>query len=92
MPNYTQTLCSELEYEALLNLDRMIRLAMAIPNTGEFLVGALHALDNVRTDQGLPIPEAVGTPKHIKIPTQGPGDVSALAGALIRRAMEKPKS
>jgi len=83
MPEYTQTLVSALEYEGLLQLDRMIRLAMAIPNTGEFLASAMAALDAVRTDQGLPIPDPVEVQRIQPVTPQ----VSALAGALIKRAM-----
>lgn len=39
---------SAMEYEALLNVEKMVRLAMTRPQTGEFLVGALLALDTVR--------------------------------------------
>lgn len=82
MPNYQQTLVSSLEYEALLNQDRMIRLAMSAPNTGQFLVTAIEALDTVRRDQGLSIPEAV-TPQVAEKSVI----VSDLASGLIRRAM-----
>lgn len=83
MTNHTQTLCSALEYEALIQLDKMIRLAMAVPNTSGFLVSAIQALDQVRHDQGLPIPEAVTSPPEPPDNAQ----VSALTGALIKRAM-----
>ena len=39
---------SAFEYEALLNVEKMVRLAMSKPATGEFLVGAILALDAVR--------------------------------------------
>lgn len=91
MSEHTQTLCSALEYEALLQLDKMIRLAMTIEGTAGFLVSALQALDAVRIDQGLPIPDKFTMPppppeNHNKV------EVSALAGALIKRAMDGPKS
>lgn len=39
---------SAMEYAALLNVEKMVRLAMEQPSTGEFLVGAMQALDTVR--------------------------------------------
>lgn len=90
MPDYTQTLVSALELEALRNVDQMIRVAMAIPNTAGFLATAIQALDQVRRDQGLPIPEAVTAPPAPP-ETHDAGQVSALAGALIKRAMDGPK-
>jgi len=77
-----------LEYEALLNLDRMVRLAMTTPNTGEFLVVALQALDKVRLDEGLTIPE---NPPEIVQPEPIPLNpkVSSLAAALIERAKKE---
>lgn len=89
MPDYTQTLVSSLEYEALLNLDKMIRMAMSVPNTGEFLVTAIQALDQVRVDQGLPIPQAV-KPREPESEESRP-QVSQLAAGLIKRAMEGSK-
>ena len=56
MPPKNMMVVSEQEYAALLNLDRMVRQAMAIPGTAELLVGALHALDHVRDMEGLPKP------------------------------------
>lgn len=85
MPDYTQTLCSEMEYLALLELDRVIRIAMAVPNTGEFLAVAIQALDNVRSDQGLPGPQPIeAAPQHEH--KSGP-EASDLAKKLIGRAM-----
>ena len=91
MSEYTQTLCSAMEYEALINLDKMIRLAMAIPNTSGFLVSAIQALDQIRIDQGLPIPEKVTAPPPPP-ESHNKAEVSALAGALIKRAMDGGKS
>lgn len=90
MPEYTQTLVSALEHEALQNLDKMIRLAMAIQNTSGFLVSALQALDQIRIDQGLPIPEKVTAPPPP--PENHPANVSGLASAMIKRAMDGSKS
>lgn len=90
MPDYTQTLVSALEYEALLNVDKMIRLAMSVPNTGEFLVTAIQALDQVRRDQGLAIPESA-MPREEPVEEARP-QVSALAAGLIKRAMDGSKS
>jgi len=84
MSDYTQTLVSALEYEGLMQLDRAIRMAVAIPNTGAFLVSAIAALDTVREEQGLPIPEPVEQQRIQPAGTQ----VSELAGALIQRAMK----
>jgi hypothetical protein len=91
MPDYTQTLVSALELEALHNLDRIIRVAMVVPNTSGFLVSAIQALDQVRIDQGLPIPDPVQAPPAPP-ENHNAGQVSALAGALIKRDMDGPKS
>lgn len=89
MPEYTQTLVSSLEYEALVNLDKMVRLAISVPGTGEFLVTAIQALDQVRIDQDLPIPEAVAPREK---PTEHKkAEVSQLAASPIRRAMDGAK-
>lgn len=85
MPEYTQTLCSEMEYLALLELDRVIRIAMSVPNTGEFLVIALQALDQVRVDQGLPIPQKI---ENSSPPVRSGQEASDLAKKLIGRAMK----
>lgn len=78
---------SALEYEALLNLDRIIRVAMVQPGAAEFLVTSIQALDQVRKDEGIEIPALVKKP----IPPKNPHDVrevSALARAMIKKAME----
>lgn len=86
LPELTRAV-SALEYEALLNLDRIIRVAMSQPGVAEFIVTALHSLDAVRKDEGLPTP-----PIAPPAPTANPHDVrqvSGLAQALIKRAMDK---
>lgn len=83
MPEHTQTLVSALEYHALIELDRLIRMAMVIPDAGPFLAVAIQSLDQVRRDQGLPIPAPVEAPQERINP-----EVSALAGSLIKRAMK----
>lgn len=73
-----------LEYEALLHLEKMVRIAFINPETGEFIAVAVHALDQIRREEGIQAP-ALERPK----PQPGdPGQVSALAAALIKRAME----
>jgi len=77
---------SALEYEALLNLDKVLRIAMIRPQTGTFIAVAVQALDQVRKDEGIPGPDLV-VPAD---PHEG-GDVrqvSGLAQALIKRAMK----
>ena len=86
LPELTRAV-SALEYEALLNLDRIIRVAMSQPGVAEFIVTALHSLDAVRRDEGLetpPIapPAATANPHDVR-------QVSGLAQALIKRAMDK---
>lgn len=76
---------NSLEFEALMNLDKTIRMAIAIPSTGEFLVGAIHALDAVRKKEGLPIPEAI--PASFES-GESPSGVSELARSLISRVMK----
>ena len=39
-----------LEYEALRNLDRLVRAAMTEPDAGVLLVAAIGAIDAVRAD------------------------------------------
>lgn len=87
MNDYPETTISSMEYEALLTVDRMVRLCMDVEGTAGFLVSALQALDQVRTDQGLPIPEKFTAPPpppetHKKL------EVSPLAGALIKRVID----
>jgi hypothetical protein len=90
MPEYTQTFVSALELEALYNLDKMIRLAMARPNMGEFLAAAIQALDQVRIDQGLPMPEPI--PPQSQNVNGRRAEPSQLATSLIKRAMDGSKS
>ena len=93
MPEYTQTLVSAMEYEALKNLDSIIRLAMSVPNMGEFLASAIDALDQVRADQGLPIPQPVAPRPTLNDPAeQKQKEVSTLAAGLIKRAIDSSRS
>lgn len=76
---------SALEYEALLNLDRIVRVAMSQPGAAEFIVTAIQSLDQVRRDEG------IDTPPIAPPASQNPHDVrqvSALAQAMIKRAMQ----
>jgi len=70
--------------EALENVDKMVRMAMSIPNTGEFLVGAIQAIDTLRRDFDMPVPESV-KPQAEPAPTP---HASELAMGLIKRAMD----
>lgn len=47
-----------LEYEALQNLDRIVRAAMQDPDVGPLLVASVGALDAVRADIDAQIEEA----------------------------------
>ena len=47
-PIIEKMLVSAAEYAALLNVDQMVRVAMTAPDSGEFLAGAIMALDAVR--------------------------------------------
>jgi hypothetical protein len=71
-----------MEYEALLNVERMVRLAMAKPATGEFLVGAMQALDAVRRDEKRAEPVVAEEPRPSPV-------VVAVANALIDK-VRKP--
>ena len=77
-------LVSTLEYEALLHLDQMIRLAIIRPDCGDLLAVAIQALDKVRADEG--IEQAV-------VPEQDTAhdvrQISGLAQAMINRAMDE---
>lgn len=77
-------LVSTLEYEALLHLDQMIRLAIIRPDCGDLLAVAIQALDKVRADEG--IEQAV-------VPEQDTAhdvrQISGLAQAMIKRAMDE---
>ena len=70
---------SAMEWEALLNVERMVRLAMSKPATGEFLVAAIQALDAVRSDERRGIEHIPEEPKPSPI-------VIATANALIDKA------
>lgn len=73
-----------LEYVALQNLDKAVRVCMANPNAGEFLVEAVQALNAVRRDLGIeenaPLPQVERKVSPL---------VSDLAKGLIERAMER---
>ena len=77
-------LVSTLEYEALLHLDQMIRLAIIRPDCGDLLAVAIQALVKVRADEG--IEQAV-------VPEQDTAhdvrQISGLAQAMIKRAMDE---
>ena len=78
---------SALEYEALLNLDKVLRIAMIRPKTGEFIAVAIQALDQVRRDEGLETPPIA--PPMVPGNAHDVRQVSGLAQALIKRAMDK---
>jgi hypothetical protein len=42
-----------LEFEALVNIENVIRIAMVNPAAAEVIVAALHALDTVRSELGI---------------------------------------
>lgn len=66
-----------LEYEGLLNLEKMIRIALINPGTGEFVAAAIQALDAVRRDEAGDAAAPVIS------------GASTLANALIERSMRK---
>jgi hypothetical protein len=70
---------SALEYAALCDVDKMVRVCLVSPAAGEMLVGAIKALDMVREDEGIKTEEV--KPLAPKL-----APVSALASALIERA------
>jgi hypothetical protein len=78
-----EILVNALEFEALISLDKMIRISMSVPNTGDMLVGAIQALDHVRRDEGIAIPESP------QAPAPKLAAVSELAASLISRAMKQ---
>lgn len=41
---------NELEFAALVNLERIVRAAMEFPDLGPAIVGSLSALDQIRLD------------------------------------------
>ena len=86
IPEFTRAV-SALEYEALLNLDRIIRVAMSQPGAAEFLVVAIQSLDQVRRDEGLETPPIA--PPMVPGNAHDVRQVSGLAQALIKRAMDK---
>lgn len=76
-----------MEYEALKNLDQMVRLAMVNAAAAEFVAGAIQALDAVRRENGLECPAS-------PVVTYGSSDrndvgISDLAGNILKRVMEK---
>ena len=72
-----QVTVSALEHEGLLNLEKVIRAALKNPNLGEFIAGALFALEAVRREEAgdLAAPQISGA--------------STLATALIERAKKQ---
>ena len=77
-PEILTRMVSAMEYEALLNVEKMVRLAMSQPKTGEFLVAAIVALDTVRTTESGEL--AVQRSPILK------ASASAVTAALIERA------
>lgn len=71
------------EYAGLLHLERVLRMAMTVPGTGEFIAVALQALDAVRRVEGLPGPEKVNIPQA----ENAAGSVSAMAAAMLAQAV-----
>jgi len=76
---------SVLEFQALLNLESMIRMAMISPSSGEFIAVAIQALDAVRKDESIVRPKVL-PPMNRPAPQS---NVSDLASNLISRAMKK---
>jgi hypothetical protein len=72
-----------MEYQALLNVEQMIRVAMIQPDAGEFLVVAIQSLDQVRRDEGIEVAALVRAPAD----PHDVREVSGLAQALIKKAM-----
>jgi hypothetical protein len=72
-----QITVSALEFEALKQVDRMVRVAMASPGAAEGLVAAIQALDAVRRE------EAGDTAAPII------ANSSDVAASLIERAMQQ---
>ena len=72
-----------LEYEALLNLERILRVALVSPDAGEFIVVAIQSLDQVRRDEGIEVAALVRAPAD----PHDVREVSGLAQALIKKAM-----
>lgn len=70
-----QITVSALEHEALLNLEKVLRVALKNPDTGEFIAGALQALDAVRREEA----GDVAGPQIVA--------ASSIATALIERSM-----
>jgi hypothetical protein len=75
---------SALEYAALLELDKLVRLAMVRPGAAEALVVCLQSLDAIRREEGLAASPVFSAPE----PAHDQAEVSALAAGLIRRAMQ----
>ena len=51
--NFPTITVNQMEYEALRNVDRVLRICMVNPHVGEILSVAIQALDAVRRDQGI---------------------------------------
>ena len=52
------------EYTALLELEKMVRLAIKTPSCGEFMLAAIYALNAIRKEHDLPDPSAEGHPAN----------------------------
>jgi len=74
-----------MEFNALLNLESMIRMAMISPSSGEFIAVAIQALDAVRKDESIVRPKVL-PPMNRPAPQS---NVSDLASNLIKKAMGK---
>lgn len=68
---------SALEFEGLKNLEQVVRIALKNQGTGEFIVGALRALDAIRRDEAGDAAAPVIS------------SASTLASDLIQRSMRK---
>ena len=74
-----------LEYAALLTLEEVIRIAIKVPNTGEFIVTALAALDQVRAEHGITPPPMGVMENRPKPKPKAPEGPSTLLRGLIGR-------
>ena len=72
-----------LEYAALLTLEEVIRIAIKVPNTGEFIVTALAALDQVRAEHGI-TPPPMGVMENRPKPKAPEGPSTLLRGLIGR--------
>jgi hypothetical protein len=80
-----QITVSALEYVALCNVAKLVKIAMHSPNVGDLLVGALQVLDAVREDEGIAEVE-------IDQPVQAPQHKLAAASALTMALIDRAKS